>query len=261
MSNMERNSRLACTVLILFIVFACNGGPVENTRGGTFSNTTQRKSLTTATTEVSKVNTDKDDGCGVVIKLLNVAPGKPPQRIYRVKLQMMNRHSEPLWFVFRLYGDNSLPDSGRFPGYDYKRQPFSSTQYTEKARNKSSKAVVINFLGEDGFTALRLPEGGQVILDYFVFSAFAEVSTFEVWEVNSLLVNGKTPVENWLPYKVTSDKSVHLGEHETSTSLDWDKKISNYREDYPNEKVDFVIAQPVKKCILTLAAAPKRRRG
>jgi hypothetical protein len=38
------------------------------------------------------------------------------------------------------------------------------------------------------------------IFDKSVFAAFKDISDFEVWEIDSRLVNGKTPVQQWLPY-------------------------------------------------------------
>ncbi len=191
-----------------------------------------------------------DRPCPVFVKLLSVAPGKPPSKIYRVRLQLTNRQSGTIWLLFRF--NQPLPDSGRFNGHTYEKQSFSSTLYTKRARNEKGQAVIVNFLGEDTFTAIRLPKDADITFDYFVFEAFAEVSDFQIWEVDSLLVNGKTPVEKWLPYPVLSDQRVHLGRHENVTSLNWDTRVNGYRTDYPDEKVEFVTAHAVNKCAVPL---------
>jgi hypothetical protein len=193
-----------------------------------------------------------DHTCPVVVKLLQVRPGKPPQKIYRASLQLRNRHSQPLWLLLRYSGDQALPGSGRFNGHAFEKQSFSSMLYTEKSGKERGQVIEVHFLGQETFTAFRLPPGGQLTFDNHVFSAFADIAEFEVWEVDALLVNGQKPVEQWLPYQVLSDQSVHLRRGENKTSLNWDKSINNYRQDYPDEKVDFVTAHAIKKCVVPL---------
>ena len=190
--------------------------------------------------------------CPIVIKLLGISTSKPPAKNYSVKLQVSNVHSDPMWFVFRYYGDEALPGSGRFDGSKSKDQPFSSNLFTKRAKNEKGQAVEVNFLGDKTFGAFRLRPASKIILDNFVFTAFKDVNDYEVWEVDSLVVNGKAPLEQWLPYPVLSDQSVHLGSPLHPTSLDWDKRINNYRQDYPNEKVEFVTAHAINKCVVPL---------
>ena len=193
----------------------------------------------------------KNSPCPVSVKLLSVSPGKPPSKLYSFTLELWNRETEPIWFLFRHIGDRALSVSDRFEGYSYEKQPFSSMLYTSNELGKKSKAVVIEFLGEVSFKAVRLPKESNIKFDNFGFGAFSDVGEFEVWEVRSLLVNGKTPVEQWLPYPVLSDQFAHFAKAKL-TSLDWDSTIHNYRQDYPNEKVEFVTAHAIKKCAVPL---------
>lgn len=62
------------------------------------------------------------------------------------------------------------------------------------------------------------------------------MSDFEVWEVDLLLVNDKTPLEEWLFYPVMPDRVAHIGERQKSIVLDWDKTLKNYRQDYSKRK-------------------------
>lgn len=61
-------------------------------------------------------------------------------------------------------------------------------------------------------------------------------------------MNGKTRVEEWLPYSVMSDRLVHIEYGAAkATSLNWDRSISDYRKDFPKEKVEFVTAHAIGK--------------
>jgi hypothetical protein len=71
-----------------------------------------------------------------------------------------------------------------------------------------------------------------------------------------LRVNGKIPVEKWLPFPTMSAKNV-LVESEDFENLDWDKKRGGRRIDYPKEKVENVKAEGIKRW--TVKFKPKAR--
>ena len=73
------------------------------------------------------------------------------------------------------------------------------------------------------------------------------MNAVEVWEVEALSVNGKKPVEQWLPYNTMSEADVHIVARTDWDNLEWDPKTSNKRADLPKEKVQFVEGKVLAK--------------
>lgn len=246
---------LGSTLVLVALAYGC--GFARSARTAVPSEGTRVKSDATQTNQPDRSIGKNNPDCPVVVNLIKTSPSKPPLKFYSFKLRLMNRQAEPRWFVFR-YRD-PLPESGRFDCYSDEKHCFSSNQFTKAGGEEKGSVIVVNFLGHDTFTAIRLPAGGDIALGHYFISTASPVSDFEIWEVDSLLVNAKTPVEQWLPYPVLSDQSVHLGEREKMTVLDWDKKLGDYRRDYPDEKVEFVTAHAIRKWLAPLTRSTKKQ--
>ncbi|HJP93504.1 MAG TPA: hypothetical protein VJ875_16210 [Pyrinomonadaceae bacterium] len=213
--------------------------------------TVEQNTVSPSATQTSKIvamSGQGDPNCPASASLIKVGPSKPPLTFYELKLRLVNRRSDPTWFLLR--DDNPLESSGQFACYKDEKHCFSAMQWSENASQHAGRVIVICFLGRNSFRAVRVPPRAEVIMGHYIINTAEPVSDFDVWEVESLLVNGKTPLQDWLPYEVMSDRIVHISERPKQTSLDWDRTLKNYRQDYPNEKVEFVTANAIRKWLI-----------
>jgi hypothetical protein len=184
--------------------------------------------------------------------------GKPPLKFHSVRLTLVNQHDKPVWFVLPYWGDEPLPEKGVFPNKDLKeQQPFEGDQFD----GEGGSAVEVLMLG--GFKAFRLPAKGQLELDGYTIEAWKDIEEIVVIEARELKVNGKTPLEKWLPYGTTSGEKVKVVGSETVNnawkSLDWDDKRLGSREDYPKEKVEEVKAEGFRSWTVRLQKKAEKK--
>lgn len=191
-----------------------------------------------------------DPDCPASVKVIKTAPSKPPFTFNHLEVQLRNRQSKAIWLLLR--HRESFPPGGRFECEKFEKHCFSSLQLWDGGRKEQGKVVVISFLGVETFRAIRIPAGADIILGNYIMTTREAVSDFEVWEVDSLQVNGKTPLEEWLPFPVMSDRIVHIGDRQKQQNLDLDQNTNKKREDYPDEKVEFVTAHAIRKWLATV---------
>ena len=170
--------------------------------------------------------------------------GKPPLRFYSVRLTLVNEKDKPEWLILPYWGDEPLPEKGVFPNKDGNEQPFGGRGFT----GKGGSAVEVVMYGGKGFKAFRLPAKGTLELDGYNIDAWKDIDEIVVIEARELKVNGKTPLEKWLPYAVTSGEKVKVGRQQNIDwkNLDCDEKTYKSRDDYPKEKVEEVKAEGIR---------------
>jgi len=167
--------------------------------------------------------------------------GKPPSKFHFVRLTLVNSQNKAVWFVLPYWGDRPLSQTGLFTN-DKVGQPFGGFAFA----GEGGSAVRVQMYGGEGFKAFRLPAKGRLELDDYSIDASKYIDEIEVMETRELKVNGKTPLEKWLPYATTCDEKVMvrpLGILATWTDLDWDATKRGKRDDYPKEKVENVKAE------------------
>jgi uncharacterized protein (TIGR03067 family) len=172
--------------------------------------------------------------------------GKPPVRTFHVGLVLRNRRDEPVWFVLPYYGDEPLPADGKFKNTGGFERPLEADDYDGDRFGGQGKAVRVRFLG-DGFYAFRLPAAGSLAIADYPIHCWSDIRRVEVWEVADLRVNGRTPLEDWLPFKTLGTSHTLIPFWTKANGLDWDPARSQPRTDYPKERVDFVTARVLKK--------------
>jgi hypothetical protein len=149
------------------------------------------------------------------------------------------------------WGEDALPKSGVFANKDWEGQPFGGKGY----KGAGGSAVEVSMYGGKGFHAFRLPAKGRLELDGYSIETNKDISGATVWEVQQLKVNGKTPLEKWLPYDTTCGKKVKIGWEMLTVdwkNLDWDREKLGSREDYPKEKVEDVRAEGIRSWSIKL---------
>jgi hypothetical protein len=163
-------------------------------------------------------------------------------KFHSIRLTLVNQQDNPVWFVLPYWGDKALPEKGVFPNKDWKDQAFGGRQFD----GEGGSAIEVRMYGGDGFKAFRLPAQARVELDGYTIDASKDIDEIVVMEARELKVNGKTPLERWLPYGTTSAEKVKVARQALTIefkNLDWDQKKHEKRDDYPKEKVEEVKAE------------------
>ncbi len=192
---------------------------------------------------------------------LDQREGKPPMRTVYVSLELINPRNEPVWLLTRYRGDESLAESGKFYATEGTPQAFLGDSYRGTKDGGMGEAVRVSLIG--GFHAFYLAPEATVRFDRYPIECWKEVDQIEVWEVSAARVNGRTALDEWLPYRTKSDVNVRVPASAPATNLDWDSRTAKSRTDYPNERIEFVRAEPVRKWLLPIkkpgakAPAPK----
>ena len=168
-----------------------------------------------------------------------------------VDLAIENRHDFPVWFVFGYWGNELLPYDGDFSSKYEGERPFDAAEYDEG----KGRIVIVSHNGKDLFKAIFLPSRAKLHWGDFVIEDHASLRFLDVWEVSSLKVNGKMPLEDWFPFSISSSKSAEvLGRMYSGKQkyLDWYHDQSRDAKPYPAEKVVSVKAIPIRRYVLDL---------
>ncbi|MFL5341885.1 MAG: WD40 repeat domain-containing protein, partial [Gemmataceae bacterium] len=179
--------------------------------------------------------------------------GKPPMRAFHVKLEMTNPGDKPIWLLLGYYRDLLPSRTGKFTSEAADGQPqcFTGKYFDGEKKGGQGKAIEISYIGGDGFRAFHLPPRSAMTFDDFAIESWSDIKWIDVLEASELRVNGKTPLQEWLPYPTMSDQQVRIPANTDWGNLDWDAKTLKSRTDYPNEKVEFV-----KPTVLTMRLIP-----
>ena len=196
--------------------------------------------------------------CPATVRLVRTTPSKPPFILYQLEIRLMNRRPGPSWFVMRRR--DPLTSTGRFNCEPPIKMCFTAEELSDPESKQSGKMIVIEFFGSHAFTAIRVPEGADITSNSYTVTTEDLLSEFEVWEVDALLINGKTPLDQWVPYSVMSDRLVRIGEHPKIMMIDWDATIHDYRRDFPKEKVEFVSADVIRKWLVPIGSTERKQR-
>jgi hypothetical protein len=175
-------------------------------------------------------------------------------RDYYLKLKIWNPRKTTMWFVIRNEGDTALKEDGVFKGKKLaSQQPFVGWLYDGSSRGGKGKVIRIDAMGQDRFTAFRLPPGASVSFERYHLISQKNFHEFELWEAPTILVNGARVLSKWLPYNTLSDTEVVLGENAVGKNLDWNAERKGSRQDYPKQDVEMVWVEAKRKHKIKLA--------
>ncbi len=169
---------------------------------------------------------------------------KPPMKSYSIRLMLVNRQDKPIWFVLPSWGDKPLPENGVFNNSRYD-QPFGGEQF----EGEGGSAIKVEMFGGDGFNAFHLPANGRLELDGYSIDGSKDIKEIIVLETKELKINGKTSLEQWLPYGTICSQNVKVSQNQLSSgwkNLDWNWEKNRERDDYPKEKVEEVKAETIR---------------
>jgi hypothetical protein len=206
----------------------------------------------------ASVGNARADDAPVRAEYLETNYGKPTLRSYLVRLTLVNAQDTPAWVVLPYNGEDKLPENGIFA--NKMAQPFGGKQFV----GEGGSVVEVQMHGGKGFKAFHLPAKARLELDGYGISAWQDVNQMDVLEARGFLVNGKTPLEKWLPYptlcaakaKISRQAQIEWG------NLDWDREKLRKRDDYPKEQITEIKAEGVRRWTIPLEGKkpePRRR--
>jgi len=188
--------------------------------------------------------------------LIRTAILKGHVKAHQVRLTLVNQHERPVWFIVPYFGDDPIPANGVFRYRNWKPEPGWGDQRFGGMPIKATQgwAVEVTIQNEDFVRAFHVPAKRRIILeDYEIYaSGGKDLRKIEVLEARNLKVNGKTPLEKWLPYDTMYGDKEPVDPVGASDNLDWDKNRSRPRDDYPKEKVEKVVADGIHHWKATL---------
>jgi hypothetical protein len=189
-------------------------------------------------------------------------PSKPPANNFYVKLTLRNPADKPRWFVLPYFGNDRLKsDTIRFYDRPADDPPFGSSRY----KGKGGDAVIVGCFGSkssaESFNAFLLPPRSEVVFEKYEIMTFGEfLEGLEMSEASTILVNGKTPLEKWLPYSLASGTHAFIPKDGDREILDFDRKTYKKRTDYPNDPAKSVVFKDVRKTLLKVQASTSNSR-
>jgi hypothetical protein len=172
----------------------------------------------------------------------------------RASITITNTHDFPVWFVMAGAANNQLPYDGRLRNGSgwHTNDLFDAEAYDEG----HGRVIIVSYYGTNAFMAILLPTRGQMRFDGFMFYSGTEPPRFvDFWEVKQLLVNGKTSLQDWMPFALDSSKDAHISGRIYSgqqVSLNFMHDNTAGAKPYPSEKVEYVKADVLEKYIVPL---------
>ncbi len=180
----------------------------------------------------------------VKVRFLRVDKGQAPlPPLVHLGVELESTATEPRWLLVSFSRELRLPKDGMFTADPEGGLPFFVLEVKDENKNR---AVMVGFLGEPRFTAFYLPATAKVIFDDFEFPSVEDLAELDWLEAKTLLVNGKTPLEKWLPVPLQSTGGIKLAKEAVWTDALRDDKSGEPKMDLPKEGVTAVTADIVR---------------
>ncbi len=197
---------------------------------------------------------------------------KPPLRCFHVRLSVKNTHKHAVWYITRYWGDHPLAANKPFKaitpwkrGYEI-HNVYNGDRFGGKGTFRSTRFIGADPPGEDqhSFVAFRLPAGGHLRHDFFPIESWSDIASIEIWEASALQVNGEIPLEEWLPYEVTSSVETHITKKAHwgvvhSGAFQW--KDGKSTAVYPKEQVKSIVPTVMLKHDLAIKRIEQKQKS
>ncbi|MBX9678577.1 MAG: WD40 repeat domain-containing protein [Gemmataceae bacterium] len=183
--------------------------------------------------------------------LRRVEAKKPFPSTMHFRLELANPTDRLVWLATPFGPDAKFPEGGRFRADVDEGFPFSCVRLDGGAKGGIGSAYVVSFLGYDRFTAFGLPPKSKVVIEEFEIAG-DDMRRFDVWETSSILVQGKTPLEKWLPFSPICDADARIPKGVTWIDALEDPNTNEPRADLPKEKAEFVTVERTRTTTVAL---------
>jgi hypothetical protein len=163
----------------------------------------------------------------------------------RLRLEFENAADEPRWIVTTL--DRATKLDAKFTPLADADLPFFSLQSAADGK----QVVLVGFLGEPRFTAVRLPAKSKIVVDGFEFPAEADVAEMDWAEAKSIDVvvgadKRRVPLDTWLNLPLTSSAGAVVGKDAKWSDLFRDENGAVDAK-IPKDKIVAVEIEPIRK--------------
>lgn len=158
-------------------------------------------------------------------------------------LKLTNHRPEPVYYLLPCFGDVPLSDKARLT--DGRRLESELCKVLLEAR-RESVAIGVDF--GVAFTAFRLPAQSECEISKYLIFAVEPFDDITIVEARDLLVNGKCPLEKWLPFRIGifGRKDVSADEIRELNLVDSRGGFQN-NEVVSQEKVEFIEAKGIQR--------------
>jgi hypothetical protein len=102
--------------------------------------------------------------------------GKPPLQIYSFDLEVKSRRDEYTWLLMQYDLDKPLNETGTFTAVENIKVSIGAIEFPGKQNQE--KVVVVRFLGEADFRAIRPAIQGTIKFSPLVLNSNSDVSVF-----------------------------------------------------------------------------------
>lgn len=179
----------------------------------------------------------------IKIRFLRSAKGQPPlPPLVHLGIELENPSAEARWLLVSFSRELRLPKDGKFAADPEGALPL----FVLEAKEGKGRAAMIGFLGDPRFTAFYLPAGARVLLEDFELPSVEDLSEIDWLEAKSLRVNGKSPLEKWLPVPVESTHGTKIGKDAMWIDALRDSGTGEPRADLPKDKVATISAEVIR---------------
>jgi hypothetical protein len=172
-------------------------------------------------------------------------------------MKLSNHSDKPRWFLLPWSGNRPLPEKTIFPDDKILETPLGMTIFDVKG-----EMVAIGVSFGSTFRAFHLP--AQTVLEIPEYNISSntqktEFSEMVVVEANELLVNGKVPLEKWIPFEVGVFKEEMLPSGVGKKAKLESEKATASRKEHPGKKVEYIEAQGVRRWTVKFQPKGKTR--
>jgi hypothetical protein len=184
------------------------------------------------------------------IRFVDVRGGKPPMLLYTLKLDLVNARDTPVWILLAP-GDSRLPQGDRLVpegegGIEMGAAELSKAERVPYAKDVTSRCVEFFNIAPD-LVAYRLAARGELHLSDWGLEAWQPIRECHVWQAKKLLVNGRTPLEDWVAARVLAPE----GHYVTHTNANDDSAspgdVRHGAAALDVDRVDFVTLDGVQR--------------
>lgn len=153
--------------------------------------------------------------CDVILRRVSVSTNhlKPPQEENVFYLELANFGKRDLWYVWTDRTKKLSHDSYYYKGSTDGPSFTGDISIDCKSLGGNGNIYILNFIGEgteDRFYAMLLRANSRVVCKQYPFISWGKLDNLTLHVVRSLMVDGNTSLEEWLPYDSGNHGDINL---------------------------------------------------
>lgn len=161
-------------------------------------------------------------------------------------MKLSNHNDKPEWIVLPWSGNHTLPEKTIFRNegvvFDWPDEPLQMTIFDGKGG-----VVALGVSCGISFRAFYLPAKTVLEISDFHIGSKTGFSKVVVVEAKELLVNGKVPLEKWVPFEVGVFKEEMLPSGVGKKAKLESEKAAASRKEHPGKKAEYIEAKGIHR--------------